>query len=93
MPSGRTMGNDYFLSHGAAGQEVYRCPATGGDAVALRVCLLLMGLYPLSPLMVRRFYFTSVGAIGKSALYAVSMRKLGTKVALKEIPVIDHAAF
>jgi dipeptidyl aminopeptidase/acylaminoacyl peptidase len=35
----------------------------------------------------------TVGGDGKSALYAVSLRKLGTKVALKEIPMIHHAAF
>jgi Tol biopolymer transport system component/DNA-binding winged helix-turn-helix (wHTH) protein len=82
----------YFLSHGA--KEVYRCPATGGNAVVIaRLPPTEWGLYPVEFFDGETVYFASVGGDGKSALYAVSLRKFGTKVALKEIPIIDHAAF
>ena len=82
----------YFMSHG--GKEVYRCPATGGDAVVIAgLPPTEWGLLPVESFDGETVYLASVGGDGKSALYAVSLRKLGTKVALKEIPIIDHAAF
>jgi Tol biopolymer transport system component/DNA-binding winged helix-turn-helix (wHTH) protein len=82
----------YFISHG--GKEVYRCPATGGDAVVIAgLPPTEWGLYPVESFDGETVYFTSVAGDGKSTLYAVSLRKLGTKVALEEIPTIDHAAF
>jgi dipeptidyl aminopeptidase/acylaminoacyl peptidase len=82
----------YFMSHG--GKEVYRCPATGGDAVVIAgLPPNEWGLDPVESFDGETVYFTSVAGDGKSTLYAVSLKKLGTKVALKEIPIIDHAAF
>jgi len=84
----------YFLSGGAAGQKLYRCPGTGGDAVLLAALPPTeLGLHPIESSDGRTVYFTSTGGQGNTPLYAVSVRKPGAKAALEEIPTMENPWF
>ena len=82
----------YFMSRGTDGQKVYRCPATGGDAVLLAALPSTeRGLYPFESFDGETVYFA--GSESDTPLYAVSLRNPGTKVALEEMPTIARATF
>jgi Tol biopolymer transport system component len=82
----------YFMSRGPDGTKVYRCPATGGDAVLLAALPSTeQGLYPVESFDGETVYFA--GSESNTLLYAVSLRNPGMKVALKEMPTIARATF
>jgi Tol biopolymer transport system component/DNA-binding winged helix-turn-helix (wHTH) protein len=81
----------YFVSHENAGWNVYRCPATGGEA--LRLATLPRsewGLYPTESFDGETLYLASSNA--KPSLYAVDLKKPGTTPVVENLPGIQKGS-
>lgn len=82
----------YFVSGDPKSRGIYRCPATGGDAV------LLLALSPpnllLGPLAEsfdgETLYFSRAIKGYRWELDMVSIRRPGTMTAVKELPTVDY---
>jgi len=77
----------YFVLNEVRGQRIYRCPANGGDAVALSQ----PGDYSFGPIESydgETVYFTTFGT--NSTLHAVSVKHPGAESVLQEMPPVRN---
>jgi Tol biopolymer transport system component len=78
----------YFISSTALSYKIFRCPASGGDAVALSA---EFGTYGWESYDRERFYFTSIRD-DITSVHTVTLKPVGTESVLRGMPVgFDHA--
>jgi len=82
----------YFIGNSTSAQgieRIYRCPATGGDAMALS---MMSGYLPLESFDGKMVYFAAGNIAGKTVLESASLNPTGTESKVEGMPPLALAA-